>query len=174
VGVYPKDDTFQEFATHYGERLASYIRHRPWATDNDTTTTGYDIANTVGDPHGGYSTSYRVVSFKSQSDTGATASMGAVLWRQAYLTDCKASLTFRSLLVSGTQHPTAIYYDFRFAAVCVRRHHRPAVDLRHERLLDGSRKQPSARRQPEVEVAAASRQLREHHGSRHEGRVRRS
>lgn len=120
MGVYPKDDTFQEFATHYGERLASYIRHRPWATDNDTTTTGYDIANTVGDPHGGYSTSYRVVSFKSQSDTGATASMGAVLWRQAYLTDCKASLTFRSLLVSGTQHPTAIYYDFRFAAVCVR------------------------------------------------------
>lgn len=115
MGIFPKDDTFAEFSTHYGAGLASYVRHRPWVTAGDTVT-GYTITNCVGDLHNGYSGAYNVASFRSQSGTGVATDMGAVLWRQAYLTNARVSMTFKGIAVLGS----ASANDFRFAGICAR------------------------------------------------------
>lgn len=115
MGVFPRDDTFQEFSSHYGERLASYVRHQPWVTAGDFVT-GYDITNGIGDLHNGYSGAFNTAAFKIQGVTGTDTRMGALLWRQAYLANAKASLTFKLLTISG---PVTLN-DFRFAGVCVR------------------------------------------------------
>jgi hypothetical protein len=115
MAIFPADDTFEEFSTHYGERLASYLRHRPWVTAGDAQT-GYSIGNCVGDLHDGYSGASALAAFHGQGLTGTDSSMGAVLWRQEYLDDVKVALGFRAVAVSGS--PTSD--DFRWVGVCAR------------------------------------------------------
>lgn len=116
MGVFPTDDTFEEFSTHYGQNLASYMRHRPWVTAGDTQT-DYAIPNCVGDLHDGYSTSSQLASFKGQGLTGTNDSMGALLWRQEYIAEAEVILGFRALSNGGG----ALTIDhFRWVGVCAR------------------------------------------------------
>jgi hypothetical protein len=115
VGVFPSDDTFEEFSTPYGTYLASYMRHRPWVTAGDTAT-DYAIGNCVGDLHDGYSGASQLASFKGQGLVTTADNMGAVLWRQEFPTDIGVYLGFRLLPVSGT--PTIDH--FRWVGVCAR------------------------------------------------------
>ncbi len=114
MSIFPSDDTFAEGANHYGERLGSYLRHRPWVSGGDTATP-YAITNTVADLHDGYSTSSRLASFRSQSASGSSAPLGAVLWRQVYALDTKVALSFRAQSIAG-----ATSDDFRWVGVCSR------------------------------------------------------
>lgn len=115
MGIFPKDDSFQEFSTNYGQKLASYMRHRPWVTAGDTAST-FSIGNCIADLHNGYSTAFNIASFQSQFDSGANDPMGAVLWRQAYITEARVGLIFRFISVLGA--PTTD--DFRWVGVCAR------------------------------------------------------
>lgn len=115
MGVFPTDDSFEEFSTHYGQRLASYLRHRPWVTAGDTVT-DYAIGNCVADLHDGYSSSSQLASFAKQSGSGSNDDMGAVLWRQEYLTRVTVALGFRAIAYAGS-----ITIDhFRWVGVCAR------------------------------------------------------
>lgn len=116
VGVFPSDDTFEEFSTHYGQRLASYLRHRPWVTATDTQT-DYAIGNGVGDLHNGYSSSSQLAAFKCQGNTGTNDNMGAVLWRQEFLTNVTVAVSIKAMSTGGG----SITLDhFRWAGVCGR------------------------------------------------------
>lgn len=114
MAIFPASDTFAEGATHYGQRLVSYIRHRPWVTSGDAVT-GHTITNGIGDLHSGYSGSFNIAAFKTQGGSGATSDLGAVLWRQAYLANARTTLTFRSILSAS-----AAADDIRFYGVCAR------------------------------------------------------
>jgi len=80
------------------------------------SVTGYAIGNTLVDMHEGYSTSSKVAALASQTDSGATDNMGAMLWRQVYATDATAALSFNMVSVAGV----ATAAHFRWVGVCVR------------------------------------------------------
>lgn len=124
TSIFPQNDDFTENATPYGDKLASYIRLRPWSTAGDTAT-GYPIPVAKGDLHAGYfgtagGNVYRpglqFASFKAQSGTGTNENFCSLLWRQGYIARTRVTLAFRMLAVTGTVPSTS----FRWVGVTAR------------------------------------------------------
>jgi hypothetical protein len=116
TSIFPVDDDFTEYATHYGAGLKSYIRVLPWKTAGDTVT-DFAIPLARGDLHKGYFTGRsQFAAFIGQGVSGANNSLCALLWRQAYLANVRVGLSFRMLAVLGAVPASS----FRWAGVTAR------------------------------------------------------
>lgn len=119
----PVDDLFTENATHYGQKLAGYMRLRPWTVDGGT---GFIIPTAVGQLHSGYfgllsgspqqlSVNQSPAAFTTAGGTSTAGDLCACLWRPYYSLRHTSSLTFTTIVTTG------IYADtFRYAGVTVR------------------------------------------------------
>lgn len=121
VQLLPGDDAFTENATHYGQRLAGYLRLRPWTSD---AATGYAIPTAVGHLHAGYfnilggalsAASATPAAFTSAASGASTGHLCSALWRPYYAARCKATLALSCAVTIGTYADT-----FRYAGVTVR------------------------------------------------------
>lgn len=116
----PVDDSLAEGATHYGQKLAGYMRLRPWTSD---AATGYSIPTAVGHLHSGYfnlsagtSTPGRTSTPAAFTSSGSsTGQLVSVLWRPYEAQRCTATLACWLYITTGVYNDT-----FRYAGVTVR------------------------------------------------------
>jgi len=116
----PKNDSLAEGATHYGQKLAGYIRLRPWTSD---ASTGYAIPTQVGHLHSGYFNLPAGTGVPGRTSTPAaftasgssTGQLCAALWRPYEALRCTATLACWLYITTGVYNDT-----FRYAGVTVR------------------------------------------------------
>src|SRR5688572_6252898 len=113
------DDLFTENATHYGQKLAGYIRLVPWAAD---AATGYSIPAALGHLHSGYFNlaggtphAKTPAAFTSPASGSSTGHLCCVLWRPYFAARCRATLAAQCYVTNGVYNDT-----FRYAGVTVR------------------------------------------------------